>query len=224
MAFWSSETLEQKLPAGLIEPFDPSRIVHGAYELGVGPQAFITSSSGDSTVIGPGKKVVIPPGQFGLLQTNEIVAIPNNAIGFISIRAGVKFLGLINVSGFHVDPGFRGRLKFAVYNAGSKNIVLDQDQRVFMIWFSDLDRETTKGYGGQRPGQNEITAEDVMRLQGEVASPAELKKQIEGLRADYERRLIAVEKSEAILRWLVGALFLVILGLLLKPSLELLIK
>ena len=111
-----------------------------------------------------------------------------------------------------------------MYNAGSKNIVLDQDQRVFMIWFSDLDRETTKGYGGQRPGQNEITAEDVMRLQGEVASPAELKKQIESLRADYERRLIAVEKSEAILRWLVGALFLVILGLLLKPSLELLIK
>lgn len=223
MAFWSSETLEQRLPE-LIEPFDPSRIVHAAYELGVGPQAFITSTSGDTTVIGQNKKVLIPPGQFGLLITNEIVTIPNNAIGFISIRAGVKFQGLINVSGFHVDPGFRGRLKFAVYNAGSKNIVLDQEQRVFMIWFSDLDRETAKGYGGQRAGQNEITSQDVMRIHGEVASPAELKKQIADLRAEYDRRRISVEKSEAILRWLVGALFLFIIGLPLKPALELLLK
>ncbi len=223
MAFWSSETLEQRLPA-FINPFEPTRIMHGAYELGVGPQAFITSSSSDTTVIGQGKKVVIPPGQLGLLITNEVVTIPNNAIGFISIRAGIKFQGLINVSGFHVDPGFRGRLKFAVYNAGSKNIVLDQGQRVFMLWFSDLDRETAKGYGGQREGQNEITAQDVMRIQGEVASPAELKKQIADLRAEYDRRLISVEKSEAILRWLVGALFSFIIVLLLKPALELLLK
>src|SRR5438876_11293834 len=132
MAFWSSETLEQRLP-DLIEPFDPTRIMHGAYELGVGPQAFISSSSGDTTVIGQDKKVIVPPGQFGLLITNEVVTIPNNAIGFISIRASIKFQGLINVSGFHVDPGFRGRLKFAVYNAGSKNIVLDQEQPVFLI-------------------------------------------------------------------------------------------
>jgi dCTP deaminase len=224
MAFWSSETLEQRLPAGLIEPYDLTRIMHGAYELGVGPQAFITSTSGDTTVIGPGNKVIIPPGQLGLLITNEIVTIPNNAIGFISVRASIKFQGLINVSGFHVDPGFRGRLKFAVYNAGSKNIVLDQEQRVFLIWFSDLDRETVKGYGGQRAGQNEITAQDVMRIQGEVASPAELKNQIADLRADYDRRLTSVEKSEAILRWLVGGLFLFILGLLLKPALEVLLK
>jgi len=63
-----------------------------------------------------------------------------------------------------------------------------------------------------------------MRIQGEVASPAELKKQIADLRAEYDRRLISVEKSEAILRWLVGALFLFIVVLLLKPALELLLK
>lgn len=223
MAFWSSETLEQRLP-DLIVPFDPNRIMHGAYELGIGSQAFITSSSSDTTEIDEGKKVVVPPGQFGLLITHEVVTVPNNAIGFISIRASIKFQGLINVSGFHVDPGFQGRLKFAVYNAGSKNIVLDQRQRVFMIWFSDLDRETAKGYGGQRVGQNEITSQDVMRLQGEVASPAELKEQIGNLRAEYDRRLISVEKNQAILQWLVGALVLFVLLLILRSVLEPLVQ
>ena len=65
--------------------------------------------------------------------------MPDTAIAFISIRASIKFKGLINVSGFHVDPGFRGQLRFAVYNAGSSEIDLDQDERVFMIWFADLD-------------------------------------------------------------------------------------
>lgn len=221
MAFWSSETLESKLPT-LISPFHSERITHAAYELGVGAEAYVTSNDSNETAIGEGKKAVIPPGQFGLLITDEIVEIPNDAIGFISIRAGVKFQGLINVSGFHVDPGFRGRLKFSVYNAGSKTVILDQGQRVFLIWFADLDRETAKGYGGQRSGQNEITSKDMMRIHGDVASPAELKKQLEELRSDVDRRIISIEKSEAILRWIVSALFLLLLAALLKPVLELL--
>ena len=54
------------------------------------------------------QNLVIPPGQFGLILTNEVVTIPNDLIGFISIKAKIKFRGLINVSGFHVDPGFHG--------------------------------------------------------------------------------------------------------------------
>src|SRR6266567_3019357 len=181
MAFWSSETLEQRLPA-FINPFEPTRIMHGAYELGVGPQAFITSSSSDTTVIGQGKKVVISPGQLGLLITNEVVTIPNNAIGFISIRAGIKFQGLINVSGFHVDPGFRGRLKFSVYNAGSESIILEVGERLFPIWFYHLHEKNEDDYVGLHKGQMSITSDDVMRVQGEVASPAALKKEMDELR------------------------------------------
>src|SRR5205823_733573 len=99
----------------------------------------------------------------------------------ISIKASIKFRGLVNVSGFHVDPGFRGRLKFSVYNAGSQNIVLSRHQPAFLIWFSDLDRVTKESYDGAHFGQVDITAEDVMRLQGEVASPGQLKKEIQDL-------------------------------------------
>ena len=49
-------------------------------------------------------------------------------------------MGLVNVSGFHVDPGYKGRLKFAVYNAGGSDIKLTRGDAIFLIWFSELDK------------------------------------------------------------------------------------
>jgi dCTP deaminase len=188
MAFWSSETLKDRIPADqLIIPYDPERVKHCAYEMGVGGEAFVTSKSTNGPRLSAGKPIGIPPGQFGLLITAEVVTIPSDAIGFISIRAGIKFRGLVNVSGFHVDPGFKGHLKFAVYNAGSQPIWLDQGQPIFMIWFCDLDDPTEDLYKNRPPTQNVITAEDISKIQGEVASPAELKKQIEDLKRELEK-------------------------------------
>src|SRR5437868_9314438 len=131
MSFWSSEKLKERLVSeSLFDPCDLANIKNGAYELGLGSEAFVTSDGIQTkSEIPDGKQLVIPPGQFGLLVTEERVAIPTDAIGFISIKAGVKFRGLVNVSGFHVDPGFSCKLKFAVYNAGSQNIILDRKQR-----------------------------------------------------------------------------------------------
>lgn len=180
MAFWSSEHfLQRGADHPLVTPYAPQHIMHGAYELAVGPEVSITSKNSTlKQTLTPGESFAIPSGQFALLLTEEIVNVPLTALGLISIRASIKFEGLVNVSGFHVDPGFIGRLKFSVYNAGSKNIVLSRGQRVFMLWFGDLDRQTSDGYGGERPQHNEITSTDLMRMQGHIASPAQLQKDI----------------------------------------------
>ncbi len=197
--------------------------------MGVGVEAFVTSNPSDKTQVDPGAKIVIPPGQFGLLVTRETVYVPANAIAFISIRAGIKFQGLVNVSGFHVDPGYRGQLKFAVYNAGSRTIVLDQDQRVFMIWFADLDHGDEDPYPDRQPPQiAAITADDVMKIQGEVASPAQLKKQIDDLKIDLEKKIHAVEQSKlfnrSLLTFLLGivaSIALAIIGwVFIKPTFD----
>jgi dCTP deaminase len=229
MPFWSSQTLKVKIPAEqLVVPYVEARVVHSAYEMGVGSEAFVTSNSSDKTQIAADTKIVIPPGQFGLLVTRETVRIPANVIAFISIRAGIKFQGLVNVSGFHVDPGYHGQLKFAVYNAGSRTIVLDQDQRVFMIWFADLDKTDENPYPSRQPMQIAITADDVMRIQGDVASPAQLKKQIDELRIDLEKKIHAVEQSKlfnrSVLTFLLGmvaSIALAIIGwVLIKPTFD----
>lgn len=211
MAFWSSEKLKQILCEGnLIRPFQESAVEHGAYELCLGPEAFLTSyDDNKKRILDENEQLVIPPGQFGLLLTEERVSIPTNAIGFISIKAGIKFRGLVNVSGFHVDPGFTGRLKFSVYNAGSRDVVLQRKQRVFLMWLSDLDRSTGDVYAGPHANQSEITPEDVMKMQGEIASPGQLKKDLRNLEDKFAKETQALEhrvdKLNTLFRYLVGA-------------------
>ena len=140
--FWSGETLKERLEP-LITPFDPSRVDCSAYTLAMGREVYV--SPNDATEdpqsvtirqLGDGEGFTIPPGQFAFLLTDEIVEVPDNALALISIKAKIKWRGLINVSGFHVDPGFKGRLIFSVYNAGPVPVHLRQGQLLFLIWFS----------------------------------------------------------------------------------------
>jgi dCTP deaminase len=109
-----------------------------------------------------------------LLLTEERVNIPLHKIAFISIKASIKLRGLINVSGFHVDPGFKGNLVFSVYNAGVTPISLEKSDPYFLIWFADLqlaDNETTT-YDGEHKNQSSILLKYVdPLLMAELASP-----------------------------------------------------
>ncbi len=218
MAFWSSERLRTEATrVNIFDPYDISNIKHGAYEMAVGPEAYITSS--ESKILLQEKEILrIPSGQFGLLTTEEVVTVPAMAIGFISIRASIKFQGLVNVSGFHVDPGFRGRLKFAVYNAGSKDIVLERGQKIFMMWFGDLSGPTEDVYN--KPPLYGISSVDVGLLQGEIASPAALKKLVEDMRVDFDKRIASVEKDITLWKGIAIAVLLMVLAAIARPALE----
>ena len=188
MAFWSTEHLKVRaVKDEIFKPYSESQIKHGAYQLKFGNEYYLTSESPQKKkILGYKEQLVVPPGQFALLLTSEIVQIPSDCIAFISIRAKYKLRGLINVSGFHVDPGFCGRLKFGVYNAGANNVIVDAQSQLFSIWFCNLTGNTSDVYDGDWNNQKELTAEDVMKLQGEVLSSANLKKEIDSLRTNYK--------------------------------------
>jgi dCTP deaminase len=157
MSFWSGEKLRERIiHETLIYPFSEKAIDCAAYTLSLGKSAY-TSGDGEQRTEAlnqgrtPGvwslrekETVTIQPGQFGFLTTDESVTIPNDAIGFISVKASHKFSGLINVSGFHVDPGWSGPLIFAVYNAGPRELVFSQGQELFLLFYSDLDRTSSE--------------------------------------------------------------------------------
>src|SRR3982750_357640 len=113
LGFWSGETLLeiQKSGVELIKPFDEKQIDCNCYTLRMGDHYFVTSAKGDAepptkTKIAVGDGFNIPPGQFAFLISEEEVFIPHFAMAFISMRTPFKFRGLVNVSGFHVDPGY----------------------------------------------------------------------------------------------------------------------
>lgn len=183
MSFWSTETLRQRIPAGkLVSPYDAARIKHAAYELSLGNEAYVTSSpTKKKATLWPGDHIEIPPGQFALLHTAEVIQVPDSALAFISIKAKIKLKGLVNVSGFHVDPGFTGQLVFSVYNAGCRSVLVGCGDPVFLIWFSDLTEPTRDLYAGGYSGQRGIKPEAVMEIDGDIASPAVLSERIRTL-------------------------------------------
>lgn len=182
MAFWgSSEIVRRCKKDNLIEPFDSNDIECCSYELRLGNEAFVTSfKKNKKKTFHDGGQIVIGPGQFGILLAKNKIKVPKEAMGLISIKAGKKFRGLVNVSGFHVDPGFEGYLKFSVYNAGSQDINLTVGEPLFLLWFAEV-IGNTKVYKGNHAGSCTITSEDVMKIQGDVYSPASLGARIKSL-------------------------------------------
>ena len=104
-------------------------------------------------------------------------------MGFISLRATIKFRGLINVSGFHVDPGFRGHLIYAVYNAGPSNINLERGESLFLIWFGNLDRTDSKYTRNQqdRPPIVNISPTLIGNIPGEILTLQSLSRKLDDL-------------------------------------------
>ncbi|MFN6485017.1 MULTISPECIES: dCTP deaminase domain-containing protein [unclassified Nostoc] len=149
MSFWSSQTLSSRLPS-LIEPFNEAQVQSASYELCLGEEVYISAlpdtppKERKKIILGQRETVSIPPGQFAFLITSEIIKVPNNALALISIKFKFKSKGLINVSGLHVDPGYSGKLIFAVYNAGPLHLHIARGEKVFSIWYADLDKDDEK--------------------------------------------------------------------------------
>ena len=115
-----------------------------------------------------GECFAIPPGQFAFLLTKEDVAVPDDAIAFLSIKARIKFCGLINISGFHVDPGYKGKLLFSVLNAGPRPLHVRQGRALFLIWYASLDGRTENRKRGR--GFDGIESERINGISGPILS------------------------------------------------------
>src|SRR5258706_4501621 len=135
MAYLGTEKLKELITKSKVIGPDPdlARVKTGAYELSLGYEAFRTDSKDKKKEVLKDKDVVtINPGQFALLLTKEYVHIPHDKIALISIKAGAKLKGLINVSGFHVDPGFKGKIAFSVDNSGTSPISFGTGEPYFL--------------------------------------------------------------------------------------------
>ena len=189
MAFWNGELLLHRLPE-LIEPFDPNKVDCAAYTLTLGDEVFVTSEetvdgnpkSGLKSKLEKGDSIKIPPGQFAFLLTHETIQVPSDAISFISIKAGFKFRGLINVSGFHVDPGWNGRIVFSVYNAGPAPVQLEYGMELFLIWYANLVNDSTHIYEGNHKSRKSIELDLINNMGGLVFSPTALANEVKALK------------------------------------------
>jgi dCTP deaminase len=231
--FWSPQTLRDKHQiAPLILTGDPSspspdfrsgQLDHAGYRLTMGPECYISPSSDQkkSSIykLKDGEAFFIPSGQFAFLLTEELVHVPTDALAFIGLRSSIKMQGLVNVSGFHVDPGFKGRIVYAVYNAGPGDIHLRRGEELFMIMFADLD--TPSEQPRQKTTENSsISTRLILPIAGKFLSLMGLQDSIGDLEDDVNERLVAMEREVALLRWAAAALMAILVAIVTKLYLK----
>jgi dCTP deaminase len=186
-----------------MKQFNPDCVQQAGYDLRIGSEVFLSEERVPIRLDDDNPFVVLPPGQFALIQTYEKVFVPRGYVAFISIRSTYKFQGLINISGFHVDPTYKGHLIYAVQNVGPNDIRLKYREPVFMIMWAQLTSEW-KG-PERRKGYDGIPVELMAQLGGPSVTLVSLQKKVEEL-----------SLSLRIYGGLGIAAFLTVLGLLLS--------
>lgn len=204
MTFWSGDKIKAAFaePANIVTPYHEFKVDCSAYTLTLGEECFVTpdheTKPRDNMQVAlsmpnieehdgiqqktGGGSIVIPAGQFAFLLTEEFLHIPDNVMGFISLKSKVKWKGLINVSGFHVDPGFRGRLVYSVYNAGPTPINLSRGQDLFLLWLADLDESASPTFSRAEKAPNlEISNELISTVNSPTLSVQNLSDKIKRL-------------------------------------------
>lgn len=220
MAFLANKELEKELPSIIGSDYNVKNIENASYELLLGDEIYTNNDSTKTVLKDNHSQFELKPGQFALLITKETLRIPSKYLGLISLKFGFKKRGLVNISGFHVDPGFIGKLKFSVYNAGSKSIILQRGKPYFVLWLSELTSELSKdeeyGKGNEHQNQDEINPDDIMTIHGEVASPNELLVKINSLDNKIELVGSDVKSKKERNWWGIRIIIGILLGIALK--------
>ena len=167
-------------PDGLGAKYVEDRFSKVFYELCLGDEVYISTNE-IPTRLRDRQVINIAPGEFAILTTAERVEIPKSILGILSMKFSWTKYGLVNVSGFHVDPGFCGKLHFAVYHAGSNAVTLRRLDPIFMLFLAKID--TPQEYKGAHQGQDVVPAETMTALKGPPISLKHLNDKVEKLQA-----------------------------------------
>lgn len=184
------------------DTFDENFLERGwQYRLRLGEEVYRTSDDLPRK-LKRGDAVSLRSGEFALLLTEEKVKLKGNQMGFISLRFTYKARGLINISGFHIDPSYEGKIIFAVFNAGPNDIVVKRGDDLFMAFFLTLNNEAK---GTRLSGYNDIRPNLISNIRGTSTT---LRKS-----ADRIERLESLTRT---LTWVIGILATFMGGLIFK--------
>lgn len=179
MAFLPKSEILRRGPY-LLSDFEGANTKQASYDLRLGAEWFLVGDDSPRTLSLEEPYLCLHPGQFALLTTFERITMPNELIGFISVRTQYKLQGLVNISGFHIDPSFEGTLQFAVQNLSSSDIRLKFKEATFTAFFCSLEPGDIGKY--REPDGDGIRLKHVQMFGGNSVTIASLHKDVDKLR------------------------------------------
>ncbi len=165
----------------LSDTFNADLVNQCSYDLRLGAEAYVVGEPAPIKLKQREPYLVLPPGQFAILTCFEKIRLPHDVMAFITLRNRYKMQGLVNVSGFHVDPTFEEQLVFAVQNVGTTDVRLKYMEPTFTIFFARVENNTSPTKEKESP-RSGITLQDINQLGGSTITLTKLKKEIDQIR------------------------------------------
>lgn len=127
-----------------IEPFDQGKLSGASVDLCVGSEGYV-SNRDDKVLLGAdnAKPLVLNAGDFALVLSREKVKMPLDIAASIGMRSSLARKGVILLAGMQVDPGFEGHLRFGLYNASPRKVVLYHGDDLCTVEFHKLSQPAT---------------------------------------------------------------------------------
>lgn len=168
------------------ERYDKKYVRQCSYDLRLGEEVYLVGEDVPRRLSEYEPYISLPPGQVAILTCYEEINMPEDHMAFIALKSSYKFQGLVNISGFHVDPTYVGTLLFAVQNVGPSDLRLKFKEQTFTIFFSELKGSTgasrKQEAGTQFKGLTGIQLQHVQQLGGSSITISKLQKEIEQLK------------------------------------------
>lgn len=112
----------------------------------------------------PKGSATLHQGETVVIETAEKLQLPDNiaAIGFSPSHVAAK--GLLMTNPGHIDPGFKGPLKFTVINMSRDHYDLRKGDLAFTVLFSRLGEDVQYSYSARNPKPTPFDPREVNRL------------------------------------------------------------
>lgn len=110
--------------AGIIEidPFDETHVRPASIDLTL--DDFAVTTAGEKVDLSGGQGHILRSRGSVHVSTRERIALPRDYIGRTGVTTKLANLGIMTSQGFQLEPGFKGRLQFCIFNAGGGDVAL----------------------------------------------------------------------------------------------------
>jgi dCTP deaminase len=151
-----------------------------------------------------GAELVVTPGEMVFVMTKETLKLPINIYSQLSPRRKMTEFGIITLGGFAIDPGYKGKLLFGLYNVSSEDFKLVPNAKLAGAVFFELeDDEMPSDYTPPKAidGFSSTLIEKIAKYQPIgiktlEESVKEIEKQLEVFKKGLSKNTDAIEKLE----------------------------
>lgn len=88
-------------------------------------------------------QLVVRPGELVYVMSEEQLDLPMDVKADLSLKRKISHLGIMVLGGSSVDPGYKGRLVFALYNLSTRPFPLQPGRKLIAAQFYRLSKDET---------------------------------------------------------------------------------